>query len=103
MARGVPCPNCGSFSVLIKEDLSAPEDGKVYYTCHCGVCGVQYGEASALREETLYRYDHCCMAAWKRNPNGTQNWMMRRPKTTAEMLRHRKIFEKMRQLLGWRI
>lgn len=113
MARDVPSPCCGSFAVVIKETMGVTvedveesdqeerghitwievncEDSEVNYTCHCGVCGNQYGDQADSRSEALYNYDQRCFELWRKNPNGLRGWMLTKPQDKEDMLRRQKI------------
>ena len=91
MARDVPTPCCGSFSVNIGEDLSCTEPGRILYFCTCPRCGTAFGEKADSRAEALYNFDDACVKAWRRNPNGYQNWMVSKPELREDVIRREKI------------
>ena len=97
MARDIPSPCCGTFSITIKEELSSPEQEVVMYSCHCGECGAQYGDSADSRAEAIYNYDERCLKLWRKNPNGFQDWMKTKPKDKNDVLRRTKIYERMKK------
>lgn len=110
MARDVPSPCCGSFAVDIREQVetireesesrwseSTETKQTVLYSCHCGNCGVQYGDKADSRSEALYNYDQKCFAIWRKNPNGLQSWMLKKPVSKKELLKRQLIWEQLRR------
>lgn len=112
MARDVPSPCCGSFSIDIKESISNNvqevrtekeslngvqwKRGKsasalLKFSCHCGSCGLQYGEEADSRAEALYNYDQRCFELWRRNPNGLRAWMKEPPQDKDDVIKRQLI------------
>lgn len=94
MARDIPSPCCGSFSVAVKENIG---NDKVLYSCHCGNCGIQYGNSADSRAEALYNYDEKCLSSWRHNPNGLQDWMKEKTKSKEDVIRRQAVIEHLKK------
>lgn len=79
MARDIPSPCCGVFNVKIKSKVDVSKENPLSFSCHCGICGAQYGDSAESRSEALYNYDIKCLDVWKQNPNGLRDWMKNKP------------------------
>lgn len=78
MVKDMPSPCCGSFHVDVRCEYDLKGEHPVMFSCHCGECGVQYGTPAPTRAEALYNYDRRCIALWRENPDGLQDWMKRK-------------------------
>lgn len=93
MARDIPSPCCGSFSVTIKEQAESDAKEGIRFSCCCGQCGLAFGEEADSRAEALYNYDKKCLSDWRRNPNGLQDWMRAKPKGKSDVIRRQAVID----------
>lgn len=96
MIKNVPSPCCGTYDVLITSRVHTYEENKeekeeILYIAQCPCCGFKIKEECESKAEAIYEYESLCIQTWRRNRNGTLDWMKEKIEEGNEEEKKRRI------------